>query len=203
MATCREVITKAYRKLGAVGRKANLDATDSATGLSNLQSMFEAWISGGMFGRLWDVYSATDVTAKVGQRIRTTAVVTLPTFTDENGWGSYCCGGWDYGFYHDECNYTLNHAVIVVVNPTTGVQQINMWDSTTGQWVRLDALELGDPCPLSNLGVDDLACCLAKTLADEAGFTVGPQTERRAGMFEMRLAMRPDSNQRIARGEYM
>lgn len=192
MATCRDVITRALRKLGELGIGEVASNTDAATGMASIQTMFDAWATGGMFGPLRDLYKAEAYTAKAGERIRTTAAVTLPTYTTDP----------DAVDVSDD-DLPKDRSLIVVVDPTTGVRQTNLWDAWRGQWVRIEALTLTDECPLSALGVDDLACCLAKVIADEMNASVGAQTELRAAKFVQRMAQKRDSARRPTQPEFL
>lgn len=185
MATCRDVITGALRKLGELGVGDQPSQQDAATGLAALQNMFDAWATGGMFGPLTDVYKSSAYAARAGERVRSTTTVTLPTYQDETVMD---VGDAPYG-----TNQPVDRSLIVVVNPTTGVRQTNLWDAWRGQWVRIEALTLSSECLLSALGKDDLACCLAKSMADEVNASVGAQTELRAAKFVQRLTQRRDS----------
>lgn len=191
MATCRDVITRALRKLGELGVGEVASNQDAATGMASLQTMFDAWATGGMFGPLRDLYKSGAYTAKAGERIRTTATVTLPTYTTDT----------DAVDVSDK-DLPKDRSLIVVVNPTTGVRQTNLWDSWRGQWVRIEALTLSDECPLSALGVDDLACCLAKVIGDEVNASVGPQTELRAAKFVQRMTQKRDGERQPTQPEF-
>ena len=183
MPLCRDIITRALRKVGAIGLTDAPTSAEIDMGLAALQSMFDGWAAAGMFGPLRDIHVTEAYTAKTGQRIRTTEAVTLPTFdgTDADN----CCD--DYGFSNCGSDRPQNRRLIVVVNPDTGVRQTNLWDAWLGAWVRIEALKEGDECPLSALGADGLACCLARVIADESSWTVGAQTERQANLFMTRL----------------
>lgn len=185
MATCRDVITSALRKLDELGIGDQPSQQDADSGLAALQNMFDAWATGGMFGPLTDVYKSSTYEARAGERVRSTATVTLPAYQDET---ESEVGDAPYG-----TNQPVDRSLIVVVNPTTGVRQTNLWDAWRGQWVRIEALTLSSECPLSALGKDDLACCLAKSIADEINVPVGSQTELRAAKFVQRLTQRRDS----------
>lgn len=185
MPNCRDIITRALRKVGAVGVNDPPTTAELEMGMFALQSMFDGWASSGVFGRLRDVHVTEAYTASAGERVRSTQSVTLPTYdavdTDENDD--------DYGSCRDATiDRPTNRALIVVVNPTTGVRETNLWDAWVGSWVRIEALAAADDCPLVALGADGLACCLARAIADESTWTVPAQTERQATKFLSRLA---------------
>jgi len=189
MPTCRKIIERAYRKLRELGAGQNVSDHDATLGLEALQTLFDGWAASGMFGPLADVYKVSEYTARAGERVRTTAAVILPAYTEVTPEGS----SYDYGF-DGAPNQPKDRSLIVVVNPTTGVRQTNIWDGWMGKWVRIEALTLTAECPLSAVGADDLACCLAKVIADEIGATLGAQSERRATLFTQRLAQGRDAD---------
>lgn len=185
MPLCRDIITRALRKVGAVGQTEAPTAAEVDMGLFSLQSMFDGWAAAGMFGQLRDIHVTSDYEAKAGDRVRTTATVTLPTYaavdTDP--------GGSDYGFCSGaDTDRPQNRRLIVVVNPETGVRKTNLWDAWIGDWVEIQALTATSECPLAALGADGLACCLARAIADESTWTVPAQTERQASLFLARMA---------------
>lgn len=202
MTTCRDAIASALRKLGALSKYENPSDQDEAVGMAAITTLFDGWLAGGKFGRLRDRYAAADYTARAGERVRSSAVITLPAYTTDNA-GSYGCD--DYGFWRgcdDSC--PTNLAVIVVVNPVAGTRQVNLWEANVGAWVRLDNLTASDALPLATIGAEDFACCLAKALASEVGAAgeLTPLTLQRANLFEQRLTMRADSRRTATRPEF-
>lgn len=199
MTTCRYVITRALRKVGLLGKSASPTAADESMGMSALQTLFDGWVGAGKFGRLVDVYRDTAYEAKAGERVRSATSVTLPAYTQVTPETF----GDDYG---DTDRYDSDQprarALIVVVDPATGVEQVNLWDPRVGQWIRLDSLTIGGECPLTNMGADDLACCLALLIADESGFQVGALTLRRATLFEARLGTNADSSRQPTNAQF-
>lgn len=189
MPTCRDVITRALRKIGDIGRNESPSQADEDMGMSALQNLFDGWTAGGAFGPLRDVHKTSDYTARAGERVRTTFAVTLPTYVSEDGL-TYAD---DYGFGACREDRPRNRSLIVVVNPSTGERQTNIWDAWRGGWIRIEALKPADEAPLAALGADDLACCLARQVADETGAVVSDDTRRRATAFEARMKQRTDS----------
>lgn len=198
MPTCRDIITRALRKAGHIGRNENPSDADEAMGMNALQSMFDGWISGGTFGPMHDLYRDAAYTARAGQRIRTTFPVTLPDYTQVDSSG-YCD---DYGFGHRRDGRPQNRAVIVVVNPSTGERQSNLWDAWVGGWVRIEALQPGDEAPLAALGANGLACCVARAVADETGLKLNDETVREARAFVARIQQGADGRRDATPGVY-
>lgn len=198
MPSCRDIITRALRKLGHIGRTENPSEADESMGLAALQSMFDGWASGGAFGPVRDLYKDAAYTARAGDRVRSTAAVTLPDYTQVDG-ATYTD---DYGFGVCRDDRPRNRALIVVVNPTTGVSQTNLWDAWRGQWVEIEGLTPNDEAPLADLGADGLACCLARVLTDDTGQKLGDETRRGAVAFENRIKNGADSRRDATPGVF-
>jgi len=81
MATCRQTITTALRKLGIVGRgRATPSADEAVNGLAVLQAGYNHLFSEGKFGGWKEVIATGDYTAKEGDRIIKGAyTITMPT----------------------------------------------------------------------------------------------------------------------------
>lgn len=199
MPDCRDVITRALRKLAYIGQSETPSTADEDTAMAALQSMFDAWAAGGAFGPIRDVYKDAPYTAKAGDRVRTTQAVTLPPYTADTAGG----GCDDYGV-RGACDgdRPSNRRLIIVVNPTTGERQTNLWDAWRGQWTRIEALKPADECPLAALGADGLACCLAVAISDEAGQPVGTMTQVGARGFMRRLTSQNDGRRTATRPEF-
>lgn len=198
MPSCRDIITRALRKLGHIGRAENPSEADESMGLAALQSMFDEWAAGGAFGPVRDLYKDAAYTARAGERIRSAATVTLPDYTQVDG-ATYTD---DYGFGVCRDVRPRNRALIVVVNPTTGARKTSLWDAWSGQWVEIEALTPNDEAPLAALGADGLACCLARVLTDDTGQKLGDETRRRAQAFESRIKIGADGRRDATPGVY-
>lgn len=156
MATCRQIITSALRKVFVVteGQPAP-EAYDAANALVSLQAWYDEAMVGGTFGRLTDVLTEAAYTAKEFQRITNTSggsvTVTLPeTVTDD---------------ISGEERAPLDLAPVVVIDP--GATPLNyVYDGIVGDWVSLVALTLDSQAPLSTRGSDGLACVLATRLTE-------------------------------------
>jgi hypothetical protein len=56
MATCLEIITYALRQCKILGMGKDPRAAETEEGMTALQSMYDEWRTGGMFGTLEDIY---------------------------------------------------------------------------------------------------------------------------------------------------
>ncbi len=187
MATCREVITDAARKVGEVseGRPAPTSYTADNL-LAILQAWYEQSVNTGMFGRLNDVLATVDYTAKEFDRIKASdgVTVTIPdTFSD--------CG---------RARPPLDLALVVIAGASP---EYHLYDSNVGDWVRLDGLTLDSLAPLSLRGRDGLASVLAAMVLEDYGQEPGPIIMARAGRFITTISQRDASQRREVDYEYM
>ncbi|SLK03745.1 hypothetical protein [Novosphingobium mathurense] len=154
MATCRDVVSKAYRLAGIVALGDDPTADEADLGMEALQSMFDTWVSGGMFGRLTDVYKTAAYTALEGERVQTSGspTITIPTTYAEDGQAGT-----------DRPPYDL--ALIEVQDGSTR----NRWLYDRSGWVDLVGLTLNSTCPLADRGLNGFAACLAEEIAGPFG----------------------------------
>lgn len=189
MASMRTVIETAMRKarIIASGETPAPDEVDDA--LQTHQSLYEGWVSGGMFGRLSNKVADDEYTAGENQRIRVgpDGSVILPDLIEDE---------WSDG------RAPRNRAVVVVVDPQAETTETHLYDASAGGWVALHDLALDDEAPLSNRDLDGLACCLAEALAEEYGAEIGPYTRRRAALFRSALSNSYDDPQRSVELSY-
>jgi hypothetical protein len=190
MATCRQIVTTALRKLRVVGEGNPAPvAYDAQSGLEILKGWYLSAVNGGLFGRMTEVVATSDYTAKEFERIRKDDVltVTLPTTVTDTISGL--------------TRAPIDLAAVVVTED--GEDAIhNLYDAALGSWVVLDDLTLDSVAPLSTRGPDELACHLAMLMADEFGGTVGQVTLSRAGRFIIQISYRNASPRRAVDHEF-
>lgn len=147
MPTCNDIITRALNMTGIVALGEVPDAAESEFALEALQSMYDAWVEGGMFGRLTDVYKTVDYEAKEQERVITpAATITLPTvIASVEG---------------DRAPRELSCIVTIV----GGVQTSNIYHR--GAWLDLNGLALTDEAPLADRGAFGLSAALALMIAE-------------------------------------
>lgn len=180
MATCRDVIVRALRMTGVIGRGDEPEADEAQDAMIVLQSLYDQWLIGGMFGRLRDTYETGDYDAQAGQRVFVTdGVVTLPVITDECPWRDLAA---------------------IEVNDDNG-RKVWLWDRT--EWVRIDNLTMDDEAPLAERGMNGLAACLAMACAEEYGnVLMGAGVVAQANAFRSALFYKMGSTQDIVPGVY-
>lgn len=205
MATCRDTVTLALKKLGVIPAGVTPSAAEAADGLAALQGMLDGWCRDGLFGRLRDVHVTSDYTAREFQRIRVDGgTVTIPdlidTSTDDD----------DYGF-RPSCDPETpgdddlpdpghrpprNRAVVITVDPSDESWATWLYEGDLGAWTDVSALTLDSQAPLSRVDADGLASSLALLIADQFGAQPQQATVAKAARFRALLSGRMDSTRR-------
>lgn len=173
MPTCRDIIIQALRMSKVIASGEEPTADEAADGMFALQSLYEAWAAGGMFGRLRDTLTATAMTAEPGQRVRAlaSAVVTLPIVSTDDG--------------DDVPLFDLS--AIEIIDVTAGARALYLFESARGGWSRIDALALGDEAPLAMRSRAGLAAALASSFVEQFGGTITAGIQRQAIQFRSSL----------------
>lgn len=190
MATCRDVITTALRKLKVVYPGRSPSADEASDCLESLQSWYDEMIAAGGFGRLTDVRIADDYEAGENERIfnadDSPYSVSLPeTISD-----GYAEGGYRPPY---------DRSVVVVAGST---EQAYIYNAPTGSWQALKALTLDSDAPLASRGSDGLASVLAIRVADQFGKQVSNVTAISAARFLTSLSYKLDSAYRPVEATY-
>jgi hypothetical protein len=201
MATCQDLAAKAMQRLRLLSGGESPTGQEAEDILLTIQSMYDQWISDGLFGRMNDTVISSNYTANEQDRVINDGgyTVTLPTvITPIVPMGSY------YPLYPDEQIYTAlqttvqrpprDLAIIAVV--TSGATSHKIYDARLRAWVGLDNLALTDTAPLANRGLNGLASVLAEKIADDFGATVTPGIQQEATAFRWGLSSRY-SSQRV------
>lgn len=151
MATCNDIIRRAFQMTGIVALGDVPTADEAEFGMEALQSMYDAWVEGGMFGRLNDVYKTVAYEAKEQDRVIAPAGVnvTLPA-TIESVEG-------------ERAPRELSCVVTII----GGAQASTIYHK--GAWLGLNGLELTDPAPLADRGAFGLSAALALMIAETFG----------------------------------
>lgn len=179
-ATCRDIVSRALRMTGIIGRSEDAEADELADGMLVLQSMYDQWLIGGMFGTLKDTYYDGDYDVEVGQRAYISdGVATLPDITDT------------------DCRW---HDLAAIEVFDTEGRKVWLWDRNA--WVRLDGLEPGSDAPLSDRGVNGLAACLAILYAEEFGAQPGAGVLTQSRTFKWNLSLKLGSTQDTTAGTF-
>jgi hypothetical protein len=134
MATCLDIITYAMRQARILGAGKDPKAAESEEGMVALQSLYDQWRTGGMFGRLEDTYLDADDDAFEGKRYYIPAGITLTAATSE----------------YVDADAVLRQPRDLALYETvtsTGTHAAKLYDRTA--WVNLLGLTTTDVAPLS------------------------------------------------------
>lgn len=157
MASCLDIITYAMRQCRILGIGKEPKASEAEEGLVALQSLYDQWRTGGMFGELEDTYLEESDTALEGRRYYTDGY-TLTNATTE---------------YVDDYGVTRQPRDMALYEVFDGsTHTAKLYDRT--EWVDLLGLELSDTAPLSGRDAYGLAACLATSGGFSAAFGADP-----------------------------
>lgn len=197
MATCKTVISSAFRRSGIVGAGRSASDTLMKVGLERMQDMYTGMAGSGLLGRFNDVYLVPGSTYVAHEQDRiyipdNTVTVTIPTtLTDPNS---------------GVIRTPLDRAAIIQVNPATapaGSPVLQIWDAFAGNWIGVLGLTLSSYAPFSYRYEDGLKNWLAVHLADEGGYSIRPSLALAASRFKLAIATRFDAPRRTQKaGSY-
>jgi hypothetical protein len=183
MTTCREVITFGLKLARVLSPGDEMEADEATDGLFTLQGMFDAWATGGMFGRLTDVYKEEAYEAAEQERVTSTSTVTRPTTITNDG--------------DERTPYDLS----LIEQIESGTRKVYLYDRTA--WVRIDALTLDDDCPLAMRGKDGLAAAFAIRFVEMfGGDTITPSVAGMARHFIGQISHKHASTSPVQQGSY-
>lgn len=180
MTTCRDIVARALRMSGIIGKGRDVKAAELDDAMFALQSLYDGMFTGGMFGRLRDKYATSSLTAKSGQRIYiTSGTVTLPPLID-NRWQPYDLSA-------------------IEVNDLNGKHRY-IWDSTG--WVDIANLTPDDDAPLAEHGAEGLAALLAIELVSDYGQEPSQTTSMKANRFKFNVRTKYGTQHPASHGIY-
>jgi hypothetical protein len=183
MTTCRDVITLGLQLGRVVGLGREPRAIESETGLTVLQSMYDAMFANGQFARLTDVYATADYTAKENERIvADNATITIPDTIDLNG----------------EVRTPRDLSVIIVV---TDVDELN-YVFSSGRWELASNLTLDSTAPLALRDNAGLSALFAMYYTEAFGSSLAPMWIRKALQFQGSLSYKLGTTQDVKAAVY-
>ena len=166
MATCRDLIRTACRRLGVVTSGEEPSASQGADGLEALQAFYDGLVAYGTLGRLTDILvTESPYEANRGERIAYSGTGTLSITLPETEDYALADTIPEKGASDERKPYDL--AVVVVEGGSTYLYE-------AGAWHELDALTLSDDAPMSGRFRNFLIAEIAIRLADEYGVPVPP-----------------------------
>ena len=196
--TCNDIVRMALSRLRQLRAGEVPIASEAADGMVTLQSMYDMWVSDGLFGRLYDTIASAAYTAKEQDRVINDGgySITLPaTIIATAPMGTYTPR------YPDERIWTAlqtsiprpprDLALIEVIE--SGATKRFLYSTLLRSWMRLDSLTLTQGAPLALRGAAGLACCLAEQMADEYGVTAPPGVVRQSSMYRWGLSSKYNS----------
>ena len=192
MTTCRDVIAYAMRLGRVLPAGEDPENDEAADGLIALQSLYDSWVSGGMFGRLEDVTLTANDNVEEGKRYYVPTGFTLtenPTIAAEDSADGVERQPRDLAIYE-----SLTEA---------GTRTVKVYDRTS--WVALTGLALGDNAPLagrSPMGLAAALACSGAFLAIFGDADVSPRVERLANSFLIQLSYKLGSTRDRVAAEY-
>ena len=185
MATCNDIIRLAFNMTGIVPLGDVPSADEAEFGMTALQSMYDGWVEGGMFGRLNDVYKEVAYEAKEQDRVIAPAgvIVTLPETIDS------------------VAGKRAPRELSCIVTIIGGEQVSRIYHK--GAWLGLNGLTLSDEAPLSDRGAFGLSAALAMMIAEtfQRGI-LSASTASMARQFIGSLSMKLGSTPRPSVTEY-
>ena len=191
MATCNAVIEDALKLARVIPSGSTPSTAEYADGLVALQSLFDSWRTGGMFGELEDVYliSGDSDVAEEGKRyfVATGASLTVPT-----------------SVYVDSLGDTRQPRDLALYESLTeaGTQAAKVYDRT--EWRDVIGLTGAGTCPLADRDRHGLAACLVTYggLADMFGAEVGQGVVAKAKNFLRNIMSKHGSTQDRGTADY-
>jgi hypothetical protein len=192
-ATCLDIITSALKLGRVIPSGGTPSAAETEDGMDCLQSLYDEWVAGAMFGKLTDSYLTASDTAQEGYRYLLAAGVTLTepaTISAEDSADGVERQPRDLALYESLTS--------------TGTRSVRLYDRTG--WVDLLDLTTGDIAPLSSRGKMGLAACLATSGAFAAMFgdtaTMNPDVRAAANRFKASLSYKLGSTRDRTAAEY-
>lgn len=213
MATCRDLIKRSLRKLGAIAAGQEPTADMATDALVSLQSLYLELIGQGVFGRQFDI-TITDATYTANEQERilcdnlSGVTITLPDqITAPPWWCGYGDGYWsgyggwwgpDYGVgWLSNCVYPRpprDGALVTLTDLLSDFSQNYIYDSQIGRWTLIQGLTLNSDAPFYARYQEGIACKLAEILSPEyPALPLNPQVLKGANQFNSAISHRWDA----------
>ena len=185
MATVREIITRALRRLRVLASGEVPTDAEANDALTVTQGIFDKFASGGMFGRVGDLLPGADAGSQVIAWDEVDGIE-LPARIQT-------CGG---------VQMPRDLALAELADETTNEPRRYLYDARRAAWQRIDSLTLDDFCPLSSRSAEGVAAVVAMAIADEFGAQPSELIIRDAGAFRFDLSVKPGEPRRTVTAEY-
>jgi hypothetical protein len=203
--TCLDIVKSAMKLARVLPSGGTPSSSETTDGMDCLQSMYDEWVTSGMFGKLKDVYLTADENAQEGRRYYVPTGVTLTDATsayvpEEDATGV------PPPFGTDTIGETRQPRDLAVYESltSTGTRAVKLYDRTA--WVDLLDLVSSDEAPLASRGRMGLAACLATSGAFAAMFgdtaTMNPDVRAASNRFRTSLCYKLGSTHDRRQAEY-
>jgi hypothetical protein len=189
MTTCRDVVTRCFRKTGDLEQTERPGGPMEDAGMVSLQAMYDGWANSGLLGALQDVLIDADQEAEENKRYTASeeVTVTLPASIQDS---------------QSPTGYRSPREGALVILALGDPQEVWRYDSRSAEWVALHELELADAAPRASFGLDGLASCLAMQVASDTGRELSQATALAAANFRAALAGRWHTQRAGLEAEY-
>lgn len=209
MATARDLISRALRKIGKLGAGREPRLADQEDALETLKSLLLSWVQSGAFGRLSDVVPLSDYTAGENQRIfRNSNAVTsitlpelVPAYANPLPYNLERAYPVNYAAAVSNMRPPRDGAVVQIADYDNDLVTTYLYDGTARLWVEVGGIGLDDTVPRTS-DAEGFSACLARDLADTFGMTAGEATRRQARRYEDAMVLRFSTPREVAVGEY-
>lgn len=212
MATARDIVNGALRKIGKLAGGREPRTQDSQDALEALRGLYRQLINSGAFGRLRDVVpTGASYTAGENERIFRNSDVTLEITLPELVRRDFPFGPLPYdeeevyypdGIVDNAMRPPRDCSVVVISDAFTAQTVHYIYDGQQRLWTPIDGLELDSVAPFSFRDPEGLKCLLATQINDEFGGQLGEMSMRMAANFQTALITRYSSPAQIGRTEY-
>lgn len=212
MATCRDIVNGALRKIGKLAGGREPRTQDSTDALEALRGLYRQLINSGAFGRLQDVVpTGASYTAGENERVFRNSDATIEITLPELVRRDQPCGPLPYdeedayypdGVVDNAMRPPRDCSVVIISDAFTAQTVEYIYDGQQKLWTPLYGLELTSDAPLSTRDPEGLKALLAMQIVDEFGGTLGEMTMRQGLAFQTALITRYSSPAQIGRTEY-
>lgn len=198
--TCRDVITLSLKKLGVLRSGGEPKAADAGDGLASLQSFYMECITGGTFGRVYNVQMSQSGTVTAGGNQHFNVLtedevdVELPASLPACHWDTWRpCRDYGWGLNipvgaDENVVVPRDKSVVMVTDQFGDARATYLYDGTVQRWLRIDTLSANDEAPLSARSLDGLASVLALRMSELFGSTLAsPVTLQSANRYRAAL----------------
>lgn len=211
MATCRDIVNGALRKIGKLAGGREPRTQDSSDALDALRGLYRSLITSGAFGRLSDaIPTGAEYTARENERIfrnsDATITINLPETVSvewcgprpyDEEWATYPTDPTDRNERPPrDCS------VVIIHDAFTAETTEFIYDGQQKLWQPLYGLTLDSDAPLSYRDAEGLKCLLATMINDEFGGELGQMTVMMANQFKTALTHRYSMPATIGYTEY-